>query len=58
MSPTHFCASSYRFIDITIQKVGQGHGVQFLQLHHLMANVKIYKYLPEIFGLALTISEI
>ena len=26
-----------------LQKVSQGHGIQFLQWRHLMANVKIYK---------------
>ena len=41
---THFCASSYRFRDIKnlnfdLQKVKVT--VQFLQLHHSMANVKI-----------------
>ena len=39
----------YRFTDIQQflkklpSKVGQGHGVQFLQLNHSMANAKIYK---------------
>ena len=46
--PVHFCANSYRFRGIEIknkylQKVGQGHGEQFLQLVHSMTNVKIYK---------------
>ena len=41
-----------------LQKVGQGHGVQFSQLHVSMANVKIYKCLPQIFALTLTVSEI
>ena len=63
MYPTHFRASSYRFRDtiffkIYIQKAGQGNGVQFLQLHHSMANVKIYKCLRHIFALALTIWKI
>ena len=53
MSPTHNCTSSYRFRDIEIlkflpPKVGQGHGVQFSQLQHSMANVKIYKCQPNI----------
>ena len=26
-----------------LQKLGQGQKVKFLQLHHLMANVEIYK---------------
>ena len=26
-----------------LQNVGQGHGVQFVQLHHSMTNVTIYK---------------
>ena len=59
MSPTNLCTSYFHFRDITIlkflpQKVGQGHGVQFSQLHHSMANVKIYKCLPQIFALALS----
>ena len=41
-----------------LQKVGQSHGLQFSQLHHLIANDKIYKYLPYIFVLALSVSEI
>ena len=49
-----FCVSSHRGGDINIsnlyfQKVGQGHGVQFLQCHYSMANVKIYKRFPHIF---------
>ena len=63
VSPTHFSASSYsfRYINILIfylQKVGQGHGVQFWQLQRSMANVRIYKLLPAILALALTVSEI
>ena len=62
MSPTHFCATSYRFRDLKIlnldlQKVGKGHGVQFCR-HHSMSKVKICKILSYIFALALTISEI
>ena len=62
-SPTYFCTSSYCFRDIIflildLEKVGNGHGVQFSQLHHSMTNVKIYKCLQHIFALALTISEI
>ena len=34
-----------RFESLTFKKVGQGRRVQFSQLHHLMANVKIYKCL-------------
>ena len=41
-----------------LQKVGQGHEVQFSQLYHLMANVKNYKFLPNIFAQGLTVSEI
>ena len=53
LSSTHFCASSYRFKDIKQlifdhQKVGEGHRLQFSKLGHWMANVKIYKYLPNI----------
>ena len=59
MSPTNFCATSYRFRDIQslhfyLQKVGEGHGVQFSQIHHLMATVKINKCLPHVSALALT----
>ena len=60
MFPAHFCNRSYCFRNITffifdIQKVGQGHGVQFSQLSYSMANVKIYKCLAYIFALDLTI---
>ena len=46
IAPTHFGSISYRFRDVKmfifyLQNVGQGHGVQFSQLHHSMANVKI-----------------
>ena len=41
-----------------LQKVGQGHGVQFSQGCHSMVNIKIYKSRPHIFALALTTSEI
>ena len=63
MSPTNFCATSYHFKyikikNIWLQKVGQGHRAQFSQLHHSMANIKIYKYLPQILALALTVSQI
>ena len=48
MSSRYFCVSSYRLRDIKmlhlyLQKVGHGHRVQFSQLHHSMANVKIFK---------------
>ena len=43
---------------IDLQKVGQGRGVQFSQYFHSMANIKIYKSRPYIFGLPLTVSEI
>ena len=36
-----------------LQKVFQGHGVQFSQLHNSMANyIKIYKCFPHVFVLA------
>ena len=41
-----------------LHKVGQGHGVQFLQIHHSMANIKMYTCLPQIFTLALNFSEL
>ena len=55
--------SSCRFRDINISnllpsKVGQGHVVQFPQLHHSMADVKVYKCLQKIFALALNVSKI
>ena len=61
--PQAFCASSYRFgyikkIYFFLQRVGQGHGAQFLLLRYLMAIVKIYKCLPHIFTLAVAVSEI
>ena len=48
MFPNHYCASSYRFRKIKflilyLQNVGHCHRMQVLQLHHSMANVKIYK---------------
>ena len=49
LSPLHICANSYRFRYIKnlnffyLQKVGHSHRVQFSQLHHSMANGKIYK---------------
>ena len=46
----------FNFLDL--QKVDQGHGVQFLQLQHSMAIVKFYKCFPHIFAFALTFSEI
>ena len=61
MSLTNFCGSSYRytfFKIFTAEKVDQGHGVQFSQLPHSMVNIKIYKYLPDIFVLARIVSEI
>ena len=38
---------------VYLQKVGQGHGVQFSQLQHSMLNAKIDKCLPQIFALVL-----
>ena len=46
------------FLMCDLQKVGQGHRVQFWLLHQSMANVKIYKWLPQTFALALTASAI
>ena len=39
------------------QEVSYGHVVEFLQLHHSIANVNICKCLPHIFAIALTVSE-
>ena len=47
-----------KFLIYDFQKVGQGHGVQYSLLHHSMANVIIYKCLPHILCLTVTISEI
>ena len=62
MSSTHFCACSCHFRDREIkkcylQKLGQDHGMQFSQVHHSMANFKIYKCLPYTFALDLTVCE-
>ena len=46
------------FNNFGLQKVVQGHGVQFSQLQHSMANVQLYKCLLYNFALNLTISEI
>ena len=40
-----------------LQKVGQGHGIQFSQLQLSMTNVKIYKCLSQIFAVAPTVYE-
>ena len=48
----------YNKINLLLYNVGQGRRVQFSQLHHSVANVKIYKYLLYISALALTVSEI
>ena len=55
------CASSYCFRDTIIKntnKFRSQHRVQFTQLRHSMANVKIYKCSPYNFVLALTVSDI
>ena len=54
----HFVCVILTFQNLDLQKVGQGHGVQLPQIHHSMSNVKIYKCLPHIFVLALTLSDI
>ena len=44
---------------VYLEKVGQGHRLQFSQLHHWMANIKIsVKVLRCIFAVALIVSEI
>ena len=43
---------------VPLKKIGQGDVAQFLQWHYSMAYVEIYKCLPHIFALALTVSEI
>ena len=48
----------YTFQIFDIKKVGYGHGVEFSELHHSKADAKIYKCLPHIFVLALTVSYI
>ena len=46
------------FQKIYLQKVGQGHGVQFSQCQRSMTNAKIYKILAHNFAPALTVSDI
>ena len=41
-----------------LEKLGQGQGVQFLQLRHSMANIKVNKSRLIYFPPALTVSEI
>ena len=41
-----------------LQKVRKCNRVQFSELHHSMASVKIYKCFPHIFTLSLTVSYI
>ena len=48
----------YKFQIFYLQKVDQGHGVQFSKSHHSMTNIKIDKCLSYIFALSLTVSEI
>ena len=61
-SPTHFCASCYRFRIFFILFLPSKSKLRsrstISQWHHSMANVKIYKGLPHIFALALTVSKI
>ena len=46
----------YKKINVDLQEVGQGHGLQFCQLIPSIANVKIYKCPPHTSALALTVS--
>ena len=60
MSPTNFCASSYRFRDINyfnfeLQKVDQGHRVQFFTITPFDRKCQNPQ---NIFAFALTVSEI
>ena len=64
ISSTHFALdltlsdrAKPKFLMVDLQNLGQCHGVQFSQLHHSMASVKIYKCLPRIFLLVLTVCE-
>ena len=57
-SKKNFTAKGLHLKNFAFQKQVKVTEYNFFQLHHLMANVKIYKYLPDIFALALTISEI
>ena len=50
--------SEINVLNFYIQKVGQSHGVQFLQWRYLMANIKIYQIPPYFIALALTVSDI
>ena len=51
---TVFEILTFKIVDL--QKVCQGHEVQFWHLHHSMANVQIYKGLKHVFALTLIIS--
>ena len=44
--------------NLFIQKVGQGHGVQFSQWYHSVLKGQVHKYLPHIFPLVLIVSDI
>ena len=63
MLSENICASSYRFRDITFFNLLPPKGISrsrsaFSQLHHSMANVKIYKSFAHIFAQCLTVSKI
>ena len=47
----------FTYNNCDLQRVRQLHGIQFFQLRYSMAIVKIYKCLPQIFPLALSVSE-
>ena len=63
-TPTIFCAlaltvSDTKIKNVDLQKTGYAHEEQFSQLHHSMANVKIYSCFPHIvFALALPVNVI
>ena len=59
-TPTHFYASSYRYRDMTMNNVwpSKSRTRSRSTILTMMANVKIYRYLPHIFAIALTVSEI
>ena len=47
-----YCFTNILFNILYLQDLGQGHGVQFTQLHHSMANIKICICHPPSFALA------
>ena len=49
---------NFKFFTFKSRSRSQSHEVQFSRLRHSMENVKIFKWFPHIFALALIVSEI